>query len=325
MEGIMTAFRRVMAAFTSVIAVVAATVLPVGAQSGGSASGLRISPTRAVVSVEKGSTGEAKFNIKNVTGGTVTVKAVLNDFDPQDDGSPKPLAEGQSNAASIKNLITLPADLTLDADQAVDVTIPIAVPENQAPGAYYGVVLFQGLPVSAAEDSGQVSLTGSVGGIVLISVPGEIKESMQLVSIKAGRATPGSNNEIRLSNIFAQPFDRIQIRVNNTGNSFLKPFGKVSVTDWRGKEVAVYEMNDTDPRSNVLPSSQRVFTDEISGVKLPGRYTITAGIAYGDGGDVLTQKVNVWYLPVWLVIVGVVVVALVVFGLMKLFRKAPRR
>lgn len=320
----MTVFRRVASAIVSAIALVSMAVSPVLAQ-GGPASGLRISPTRAEVTVEKGQTGEAKFNIKNITSGTVTVKAVLNDFDPQEDGSPKPLAEGQSNSSTIRNFITLPADQDLAADQAVDVAIPIAIPENTAPGAYYGVVLFQGLPLQEASTPGQVSLTGSVGGIILINVPGDVKESMQLVSIRAGRATPGSNNEVRLSSIFAQPFDRVQVRVSNTGNSFLKPFGKISITDWRGKEVDAYEMNDTDPRANVLPSSQRVFTDEISGIKLPGRYTITAGIAYGDGGDVLTQKVNVWYLPVWVVVASVLVLALIVFGIMKLVKRAPRK
>jgi hypothetical protein len=320
----MTVFRRLASLGILCFVLAAATVLPVGAQ-GNPASGLRISPTRAEVTVEQGQTGEAKFNIKNVTGGTVTVKAKLNDFDPQEDGSPKPLRDDESNSATVRNFLTLPGDLTLEADQAVDVVMPIAIPANQAPGAYYGVVLFQGLPVTENETPGQVSLTGSVGGIVLVNVPGEIKESMQLVSVRAGRVTPGSQSEVRLSSIFAQPFDRVQVRVKNTGNSFLKPYGKVTVSDWRGTEVSAYEMNDTDPRSNVLPGSQRVFTDEVSGVKLPGRYTLTAGIAYGDGGDVLTQKVTVWYLPVWVVVVAVVVIALLVFGIMRLLKRAPRR
>jgi hypothetical protein len=84
-------------------------------------------------------------------------------------------------------------------------------------------------------------------------------------------------------------------------------------------------MNDADPRANVLPNSQRVFTNPIEGVKMPGRYTIAAGIAYGNGGDVLTQKVNVWYLPVWVVVTTIAVIALLVFGLMKVLNRAPRR
>ncbi len=322
----MKLFRKVFGVVAPILAVTTLSFAPAGAQSSGNpASGLRISPTRAEVTVEQGSTGEAKFNIKNVTGGKVTMKARLNDFDPQDDGSPKPLAEDQSNAASIRSFITIPADTDLQPDEAVDVSIPISIPANQAPGAYYGVVLFQGAPVNEGETPGQVSLTGSVGGIILINVPGQIKESMQLVSVRAGRLTPGQNSEVRLSNVFAQPFDRVQIRVKNTGNSFLKPFGHISISDWRGKEVYGYELNDTDPRANVLPNSQRVFTNEIKGVKLPGRYTISAGVAYGSGGDVLTQKVTVWYLPVWVVAIAFVLIALAIFGLMRLFKRAPRR
>jgi hypothetical protein len=320
----MTVLRRVAAAILAVLAFATLTVAPVGAQSGGQASGLRISPTRAEVTVAPGESNQAKFNIKNVTGGTIVVKSRLNDFEPQEDGSPKPLKDGESNGASIKSFITLPSDITLSADKDADIVIPVSIPSGQAPGAYYGVVLFQGLPVNSTP-GGQVSLTGSVGGIILINVPGAIKESMQLVSIRAGRLTPGSNNEIRLSNVFAQPFDRIQVKVKNTGNSFLKPYGKITITDWRGHEVTSYEMNNTDPRANVLPSSQRLFTDKISGIKLPGRYTISAGLAYGDGGDVLSQKINVWYLPIWTVVVGVILLAAIVFGVLRLLKKAPRR
>ncbi len=320
----MKVFNKILGVVAPILTAAALTASSVGAQSG-PASGLRISPTRAEVTINQGQSGEAKFNIKNVTGGKVTMKAQLNDFEPQDDGSPKPLQPDQTNAASIKSFITVPADILLDADQGQDVIIPINIPANQAPGAYYGVVLFQGVPVQDGVSPGQVSLTGSVGGIVLVNVPGEIKESMQLVSIRAGRLTPGENKEVRLSNVFAQPFDRVQIRVKNTGNSFLKPFGKITVSDWRGKNVYDYELNNTDPRANVLPASQRVFTNEIKGVKLPGRYTVAAGIAYGAGGDVLIQKINVWYLPVWIVVIAFVGLGLIIFGLMRLFKRAPRR
>lgn len=318
----MTAISKAVGIIASMIIATAATVMPVSAQ--GTSSGVRISPTRAEITVEQGGAAEASFNIKNITGGPIIVTAELNDFEPTDDGSPKPLSEGQTNAASIRNFITLPGDIELGIEQSIDITIPINISETQAPGAYYGVVLFKGVPRGGVDD-GQVSLAGSVGGIILVNVPGEVSESMQLVSVRAGRLTPGTGSEIRLSNVFAQPFDRVQIRVNNTGNSFLKPFGKVTITDWRNREVSSFEMNDINPRANVLPQSQRVFTNSISGVKMPGRYTIVAGITYGSGGDVLTQKINVWYLPVWLVAVVVAVLALIVFAAVKFINRRGRR
>lgn len=320
----MKSIRKILGVMAPILALAATSIMPAGAQSS-PASGLRISPTRAEVTVEQSQSASATFNIKNVTGGKITMKAKLNDFEPQDDGAPRPLREDETNAASLKKFIVMPEDIVLDADQAADVVIPIAVPAGQAPGAYYGVVLFQGVPLTDGNSPGQVSLTGSVGGIILVNVPGEIKESMQLVSVRAGRITPGENAEVRLSNVFAQPFDRIQIRVKNTGNSFLKPFGKITVTDWRGNDVYSYELNNTDPKANVLPASQRVFTNEIKGVKLPGRYTVAAGIAYGAGGDVLIQKITVWYLPIWTVVLAFVVIGIVVFGVMRLFKRAPRR
>lgn len=319
----MTAFRRVISAIASAIVLTAMTVTPVRAQENTGASGVRISPTRAELTVNQGDSSKAEFSIKNVTTAPVRVVAELNDFEPQENGSPRPLADGERNSASLKDMLILPQDRVLEPNEEYISEVFINVPGTQAAGSYYGLVLFKAVPLSA-QGPGQVSLTGSVAGIILVSVPGEVTESMQLVSIKAGKRTDGSD-EIRLSNIFAQPFNTVQILLKNTGNSFLKPYGRVSVTDFRGKEVANYELNDTDPKANVLPNSTRIFTDSIEGVKTPGKYTIEAAISYSNGGDVLTQKVTVWYLPIWTVVLAVLIVGAAVFGVMRLLRKKSRK
>lgn len=36
---------------------------------------------------------------------------------------------------------------------------------------------------------------------------------------------------------------------------------------------------------------------------MPGKYTATASIAYGNGGEVVNYKSSFWYIPVWLLIV----------------------
>lgn len=299
------------------------TARPVGAQENTGASGVRISPTRAELTIEKGQSAKAEFTVKNVTSSQIRVVAQLNDFEPQDNGSPKPLKDGEYNAASLKDMLILPEDRVLQPDEEFSSEVFVNVPNSVAAGAYYGLVLYKAVPVGA-QAPGQVSLTGSVAGIVLVNVPGEVSEGMQLVSIKAGRRTEGTD-EIKLSNIFAQPFDSVQVLVKNTGNSILKPYGRVEVKDYRGNVVAQYELNDTDPKSNVLPDSRRIFTNQIEGVKLPGKYTIEAALSYSNGGDVLVQKVTVWYLPLWVVVLSVLAIAAIVFLIMMTLRKRSRR
>ena len=319
----MTGFRRVVGAIVSAVALTAMTATPVGAQTNTGASGVRISPTRAELTINQGESAKAQFSIKNVTNTQVRVVTELNDFEPQEDGSPKPLKDGEHNAATLKDMLILPQDKVLEPNEEFSSEVFLNVPSTQAPGAYYGLVLYKAVPLGS-QGPGQVSLTGSVAGIILVNVPGQVTESMQLVSIKAGKRT-NDTDEIRLSNIFAQPFDSVQVLLKNTGNSFLKPYGRVTVKDFRGNEVATYELNDTDPKANVLPNSRRIFTNKIEGVKLPGKYTIEAALSYSNGGDVLTQKVSVWYLPIWIVVLAIVIVAGLVFVIMRTLRKKSRK
>jgi hypothetical protein len=319
----MTGVKKFVGIVASVLSMGTMVLSPVIVSAQG-ASGVRVSPTRAEETVNQGESSTANFSVKNVTGAQVKIVAELNDFDPQDDGTPKPLKINEHNTATLKDIVTLPADKILEPNEEASMPVVLNVSSTQAPGSYYGLVLYKAVPLGE-QGPGQVSLTGSVAGIILVNVPGQVSESMSLVSIQAGKRTAGSSTEIRFSNVFAQPFDNVQIMLKNTGNSFLKPYGRVVVKNMQGKQVAAYELNDTDPKSNVLPNSKRSFTTAIQGVKVPGKYTIEAAVSYSTGGDVLTQKVAVWYLPVWLVAVVVVLVAAVVFAILRMLKGKSRK
>jgi hypothetical protein len=293
------------------------------------ASGLRVSPTRAELTVAPGTSEVARFTVTNVTGGSIIVKSEVNDFTSNQDGSINLQADdAEQSPSSIKPFVTLPGDVPLASGESYDAAIPVDVSNGTAPGAYYGAVLFQAVPVRVdGGDSGQVALSGSVGTIILVQVPGDITEQMQLVSMRAGREvkTGEDATEVRTSTLFNQPPTKIQITVKNVGNSFLKPFGKVTVKDMRGNEVYSYELNNTDPRGNVLPNTERTFTNDLENIGSFGRYTIVSGVTYGDGGDILTQESTFWVIPFWAVLVFAAVVILIVAGIVFLVRKFKKR
>ena len=54
---------------------------------------------------------------------------------------------------------------------------------------------------------------------------------------------------------------------------------------------------------------------------MPGKYTIVAGIAYGNGGEVVNVKKSFWYLPLWYVIAVLAVVVLLVVAGYMVYRK----
>ena len=293
------------------------------------ASGLRVSPTRAELTVAPGASDTARFTITNVTGGNIVVRSEVNDFEANPDGSVKLQAEGaEPTANSIKPFVAALPDQPLAAGESYDAVVDVNIPGGTAPGAYYGTMLFQAVPITAeGEEPGQVALSGSVGTIILIQVPGDVTEKMQLISMRAAREVKADTDapEIKPGTLFNKPPTKIQVTVKNVGNSFLKPFGTVSVQNWQGKEVYSYGINNTDPRGNVLPNTERVFTNDLENIGWFGRYTIISGITYGDGGDILTQESTFWVIPLWLVAVVVALIVLLVAGVVMIIRKIKKR
>jgi hypothetical protein len=87
------------------------------------------------------------------------------------------------------------------------------------------------------------------------------------------------------------------------------------------KQVYNYELNNATPRGNILPKSSRTFTDELKNISKPGRYTITASISHGTGGEVIVQKVSFWYVPVWLLVIIAVLLVSIIGGIYIVYRK----
>jgi hypothetical protein len=290
-----------------------------GSSSGG--SGLSITPTRFEFVIERGKTDKASIQVKNVTERPILAKVFLNDFEPDGNtGNPKLIVDANQaqSSNSIKEFVSDLTDFNLDPGATAVVDVPIQIPENAAPGAYYGAIRFQSALVGSdetADNTPQVSLNASVAALILIEVPGDITERIEISSVSAYL-----NDKKGV--VFTKKPTQSGIEVNNLGNGFSKPFGRVSVKGpWGKGEVHAYELNDTAPRGNVLPKSKRLFLDELKGVSLPGRYTIEANISHGRGGEVLTVTSTFWYLPAWLLIALALLVVVMVWLAFYLYRK----
>jgi hypothetical protein len=283
--------------------------------AGSGGSGISLSPTRTELSLLPGSDDEVVITVRNVTSADIIARPVINDFVADNEtGDPRLLLIGvEDSAASIRGFFGELEDIRLAPGESVDVTIPVTIPEDAFPGGYYGAIRYQAIPAGqGSQGDGQVSLTASVASLVLIEIPGDIQQSVTVdyVSVFLGDSK---------GSLFTKKPDVIGASITNDGGSFIKPFGKVSVSDSRGNEVFSYELNDLTPRGNVLPDSTRVFKDRLvniekktvngeveqsenSPITWPGRYTISANISYGNGGEIFPVSSTFWYIPAWLII-----------------------
>jgi hypothetical protein len=283
-------------------------------------SGLSISPTRTDLVVNEGSSAELNISIKNVTGGNIIARAFINDFEPDGvTGEPRLITEeGVRSAASIRDFVIGLDDVPLGIDETKDIAMTVDIPAGASPGAYFGVIRYQAVPVdeegNETTDPGQVALTASVGSIVLVEVPGDIRSQIEIKNLSA---YVGDDR----GTIFTKQPTHLGIEIENLGNGFARPLGKIRLENMFGSEIVNYEVNNTNPRGVVIPDSTRVFRDEVSGISTPGRYTISADISPTNGGEVYSVSSTFWYLPTWFLLVTLGVVIAIVGLAYYLYRK----
>lgn len=314
--------RRV-AVGTGVFALISAFIaVPVLAQTQQSGNGFRISPVRSEFTIEKGKSEVLNMTLENPADAPTTARAIVNDFIASDkeDGEPRLILDENAEAPknSFKTLVQPIADVQLGPREKKEITVTIRIPENANAGGYYGAVRFA--PATQDSGSGNVGLTASVGSIVLVRVPGNLIERLDLLELTAGQN--GKPKSLINSGEVS-----VITRLKNEGDIHVKPFGKITVKNMFGKVVYEGEFNvgDTeDSRANILPGSTRKFENSLGKQNLIGRYTIEANLGFSQGsGDIISAKTSFWYLPLWTVIALVLVVVIIVGGGYFLYRRFP--
>jgi len=279
---------------------------PVMAQSGdinNKGQALEIAPPVIILTADPGQTITANISIRNISGGELIVTGQLNDFVAAgEDGTPKILmdetdADISNNPYSIIDWISPMPQLDLISRQIATLPVTINVPKNAAPGGHYGVVRFTGVPPELKGTG--VSLSASLGSLILVRVNGDVKESLSIseFSVNKNGGKPG--------NLFETAPLKFVERFKNTGNLHEQPSGLVTVTDMFGNKLATLGVNATAPQGNVLPGSTRLFTQDLDskviGNKiLFGLYTATLKLTYAND-QTITQTITFWVIPYTLI------------------------
>lgn len=306
------------AAFTAALGLVVAPVLAQAPPQSG--NGFRISPVRSEYVIDKGKSETMTVTIENPANVPTRADLIVNDFvaSDQEDGEPRLILNENESAPknSFKSLVGDLADIELGPSEKKDVTVRISVPENANAGGYYGAIRV--VPISGGIGDANVGLTASVGSIVLVRVPGNLSERLDLLEFTAAQ-------DGKAKSFFTSGDVSSLIRLKNEGDIHVKPFGKVQVKNMFGKVVHEYELNlddRTKERDNILPASTRRFEDTFPDKNWLGRYTISANIGYSSGGgDLISTQTTFWYMPGWSLFVLLILVIALAAGGYYLYKK----
>lgn len=295
------------AALSIILAMSTGGIALAAAEGSGTANGYKISPVRTDYTVNPGTTKTQQVFITNVTQTTENLVVLVNDFTTNNEnGAPSLYLNNQSAPShSLRQFVTLSSKtLDLQPGEQKTITVTITIPDNAKAGGYFGAIR-----VAPASLQGQqsVNLAASVASLILVTVPGNYTEQMSLASFDV------LQNGHQHSMFSSSKNLQVQARFNNAGDVQEQPFGKVNVL--KGNKI-IYsaEINNTDPRGNVLPNSIRKFTVDLKKVGSFGKYTVEGNFGYGSKGQLLSGKTTFYVIP-WMAIIWVMVVIVVVLFL----------
>lgn len=298
----------------------ASPVLAVTANS--TPNGMLVSPVLEEVSVGKGQILPVQMAVQNPTGGTVTLKAIVNDFiaSNNESGTPDIILNGKG-PLPLNNFISLVepiANITLAPQQRVYFNVYINVPDTAASGGYYGVIRFENASLA---NTANVGLAASTGTLFLVTVPGNLTEKLKLTQLYV------EQNNTPVSIVTSGKLS-VVTRLDNVGNIHVQPFGTIEVKSMFGHVVSVLQFNGTVPRTNILPDSIRKYVNALPNKHYLGYYQVILSVAWQQGsGNIITSSTGFWFVPVWLIltVIGVVVVLVLVVWLIIRRRRAQRR
>jgi len=283
----------------------------------GSGNGYKISPVRSDLTLAAGKSQTIPIYIQNVSNAVENLQVITNDFQANSDesGNPALLLNGKSAPVhGLKQFITVPTStLTLQPNEQKSVSAVIAIPTNAVAGGYYGAVRVA--PVSST-GGGIVNLSASVASLILIKVPGDTKEQVGIASIGVESGTKQRSIFTTGKNLNAV------IRFQNSGDVQEEPFGKLILK--KGSSSTSYEVNNTDPRGNVLPGSIRKFAVPLTKVGSFGKYTLQGNFGYGSNGQLLSASTTFYIIPVPAIVGLIVIVALILFVIFEVPRLIKR-
>jgi len=218
----------------------------------------------------------------------------------------------QPTGYELSSWVRLPASsVTLGPGESQAVTVSVDVPQNASPGAHFAGVFFDVLPPQ--EQTTGAGVGYNVGAVVSLTIAGNVVEDASLREFSTDKF------------IYSVPDVTFAAKIDNSGNTLVRPNGIIQIHNMLGKDVATINVNSTG--GAVFPGSSRTYSVEWKGGGLSfGRYEAVASLAYGDQArHTLTTTTSFWVLPLNLIgsVVGVLLV--VVLGLWFFMRLYVRR
>lgn len=270
------------------------------------ANTIKVTPVRSDISVMPGGNTTVQVTVSNLTNAAISVTPVTNDFVAGDNrGTPALILDADKYAPShsLKRFMGPLTTATIPAKDSKTFNVVITVPENAEAGGYFGAVRFA---PSDPDSGGQVNLSASVASLILLTVPGDVVEKLELQNFNVQQN--GVNGTL-----FNTPNNiQASFSFENKGGLQIGPFGRISVKNG-DKVVYQTDFNNKNPKDVILPDSSRRWEVPFENIGSFGHYDVVATFTYGTTNQTIEVKQSFWVIPQW-VIIGAIIAAVVLIG-----------
>ncbi|MCX6702444.1 MAG: hypothetical protein NTW60_01075 [Candidatus Wolfebacteria bacterium] len=267
-------------------------------------AGIIVSPPLTEKTAETGTTITGSIKITNSNASSeLVVDVTTEDFIAKGEDGQQTFVDPETNTGkySLAKWIEVEKNFTVPANDSKQVPYSITVPSDAEPGGHYGVIFFSPSIVSDAA-AGGVTAIPKVGALMLITVPGEVRYSGNIIEFSTKKLFIDSSNKV----------DFIT-RFQNTGSVHVKPTGSIEIKNMLGKSVAKSTVNEK--LGNVLPDSIRKFDNNWTSKHGFGLYNTNVTLTYADG-KTATSTLSFWIIP-WKETAGGIVLLIILIWIMR--------
>lgn len=198
------------------------------------------------------------------------------------------------------------------------------IPEKEAVGSRQGAIIFaseSNLPEQQREGV-FATFSHQIGVLIFLSSVEGVKEEAKILTFKTEK------------DLYFTPFlVKFQIEIENLGNVYLEPQGKIEIDDFFGKKVKEIIFNSQ--RFKILPEGKRIFEETWQGKFGFGKYTANFYLVFGSpetqggsGVKTISATTFFWILPLREIIVGFLILVLffwLLFALIKRYKRISKK
>ena len=291
---------------------------------------LTVTPIRLEVIGQPGETLYQDITITNEQKVPLLFYTSFANFESQGESGNPSFTDDKQDLASWMNT---DSSIHLNPKESKTVKVKIVIPTTAEPGGHFAAVFFGTIP--NAGKNAEIGIGAKTGTLILLSVPGNVKEGGGLIDFITSGHT-------RFYNTLPVAFS---YRFKNDGGDRIKPVGKITMHD------ILYIPEDTidanPSQGNILPGSTRRF--EVDWVKHPrakdyvaptgafaqffdqagyewsnfaiGPYFAKINLLYGTSATRISKTVFFFVCPWQLLIILIIILFIVIWGGKKLIKR----